>query len=126
MPGPAFGYGMLAVEWAATAHSTSGLWIDLLALDREGGVRWQVMVELGGVEGTVQLHEVSSGGCRTAEYSLWRATSAQGLRAPTTDVLVWRRGRSFPAFRTQPMWRGVAPDHRPGRGNHARPLHAEL
>src|SRR5271156_3680588 len=27
------------------------------------------MVELGGVEGTVQLHEVSAGGCTTAEYS---------------------------------------------------------
>lgn len=69
MPGPAFGYGMLAVKGAATAHSTSGLWIDLLALDREGGMKWRVMVELGGVEGTVQLHEVSAGGCTTAEYS---------------------------------------------------------
>jgi hypothetical protein len=26
-------------------------------------VEWRVMVELGGVEGTVQLHEVSAGGC---------------------------------------------------------------
>ena len=69
MPGPTFGYGMLTVKGAATAHSTSSLWIDLLALDREGGMRWRVMVELGGVEGTVQLHEVSAGGCTTAEYS---------------------------------------------------------
>ena len=69
MPGPAFDYGMLAVSGPATAHSTSGLWIDLPALDREGGMKWRVMVELGGVEGTVQLHEVSAGGCTTAEYS---------------------------------------------------------
>ena len=41
-------------EGVATAHSTSGLWIDLLALDREGGMKWRVIVELGGVEGTVR------------------------------------------------------------------------
>ena len=56
-------------EGVPTAGSTSGLWIDLLALDREGGMKWRVMVELGGVEGTVQLHEVSAGGSATAEYS---------------------------------------------------------
>ena len=32
-------------------------------------MKWRVMVELGGVEGTVQLHEISAGGCTTAEYS---------------------------------------------------------
>lgn len=32
-------------------------------------MKWRVMVELGGVEGTVQLHEVSASGCTTAEYS---------------------------------------------------------
>lgn len=32
-------------------------------------MKWRVMVELGGVEGTVQLYEVSAGGSKTAEYS---------------------------------------------------------
>src|ERR1700677_1752554 len=32
-------------------------------------MNWRVMVELAGVEGTVQLHEVSAGGSATAECS---------------------------------------------------------
>jgi hypothetical protein len=32
-------------------------------------MKWRVIVELGGVEGTVQLHEVSAGGSATAECS---------------------------------------------------------
>jgi hypothetical protein len=32
-------------------------------------MKWRVMVELGGAEGTVQVHEVSAGGCTKAEYS---------------------------------------------------------
>jgi len=32
-------------------------------------MRWRVIVELGGAEGTVQLHEVSAGGSATAECS---------------------------------------------------------
>ena len=51
------------------ARPTGGLWIDLLALDREGGMNWRVMIELVGAEGTVQLHEVSAGGSTTAECS---------------------------------------------------------
>ena len=43
------------------ARPTGSLWIDLLVLDREGGMKWQVMIELAGAEGTAQLHEVSVG-----------------------------------------------------------------
>src|SRR5271157_3688953 len=32
-------------------------------------MKWRVMVELGGAEGTVELHEVSVGGGTTTEYS---------------------------------------------------------
>jgi hypothetical protein len=32
-------------------------------------MKWRVMVELGGAEGTVQMHEVSAGGSTTADYS---------------------------------------------------------
>jgi hypothetical protein len=32
-------------------------------------MKWHVMVELGGIEGTVQLDEVSAGGSTTAEHS---------------------------------------------------------
>ena len=56
-------------EEISTVGSTSGLWIDLVALDREGGMKWRVMVELGGVEGTVELYEVSADGSATTEYS---------------------------------------------------------
>jgi hypothetical protein len=51
------------------ARPTGGLWIDLLVLDREGGMNWRVMIELVGAEGTVPLHEVSAGGSTTAECS---------------------------------------------------------
>jgi hypothetical protein len=47
-------------------RTASGLSIDLLELDREGEMKWRVVVELGGAEGTVQLHEVSAGGSLTA------------------------------------------------------------
>ena len=98
MPGPAFGYGMLAVKGAATAHSTRGLWIGLLALDREGGMKWRVMVELGGVEGTVQLHEVSTGGCTTAEYSAEALglSVAEGKMTQAGLQPTWFRRRQTP------------------------------
>ena len=32
-------------------------------------MRWRVMIELAGAEGTVQLHEVSAGGSTTGECS---------------------------------------------------------
>jgi hypothetical protein len=44
------------------ARPTGGLWIDPLVLDREGGMKWRVMIELAGAEGPEQLHEVSAGG----------------------------------------------------------------
>ena len=42
------------------------------------------------------------------------------------DVLVRRRGGPGSSFRSLPVRRGVAPDHHPGRGDHARPLHAGI
>ena len=42
----------------------------LLALGREGvSMKWRVMVELGAADGTVQVHEVSSGECTVAACS---------------------------------------------------------
>src|SRR5271165_4848705 len=63
-----------------------GVWTDLLALDRESEMKWRVMVELGGAEGTVELHEVSVGGGPTTEYSAethirWRLWHGQVQRA---------------------------------------------
>jgi hypothetical protein len=126
-------------------------------------MKWRVMVELGGAEGTVQVHEVSAGGSTTVEYPaetlgltvaegkmtlaglqrhLVQAQADEhcqsrrrcqhcGAQRPLKDFrhrrltsLVWRRGGSVPPFRSLPMQRGVAPDHHPGRGDHARPLHA--
>jgi hypothetical protein len=46
-----------------------GVWTDLLALSWEGEMKWRVMVELGGVEGVLELREVSVGECATAVYS---------------------------------------------------------
>jgi hypothetical protein len=68
MLAPTFGCGMLTVE-GAHGPSNSSLWIDLLVLDREGGMKWRVMIELAGSKGTVQLHEVSAGGSTAAECS---------------------------------------------------------
>jgi hypothetical protein len=48
-------------EGVARARSVSSLWIDLLVPEWEGGMKWRVIVELGGAEGAVQLHEVSAG-----------------------------------------------------------------
>src|SRR5271166_1810977 len=142
-----------------------GVWTDLLALDRESEMKWRVMVELGGAEGTVELHEVSVGGGTTTEYSaetlgltiaegntalaglqryLVQAQTeehcrnrrrcqhcgaqrpAQGHPPSAIDVIVWGRGGSCAPLRSLPMRRGVAPDHHPGRGDHARPLHAGI
>jgi hypothetical protein len=67
--GSNFGCGMLTVEGSA-ARPTGGLWIDLPVLDREGGMKWRVMIELAGAGGTVQLHGVSAGGSTAAECSV--------------------------------------------------------
>jgi hypothetical protein len=40
-------------------RSNWGVWSDLLALGREGEMKWRVMVELGGAEGALELREVS-------------------------------------------------------------------
>jgi hypothetical protein len=39
------------------------------AADRESGMKWRVMVELIGSDGTVHAHEVNAGGSNTAECS---------------------------------------------------------
>src|SRR5664279_23804 len=55
-----------------SAHSPidAGVWDRLLALGREGvSMKWRVMVELGAADGTVQVHEVSSGECTVAACS---------------------------------------------------------
>jgi hypothetical protein len=78
----------------------------------------------------LQRHLVKA---RTAEHcqptrlrALWRATPAQGYPSPAVDVLVRRRGGSCSPFRPLPMRRRVATDDHPGRGDHARPLHAGI
>ena len=48
---------------------TVGVWTDLLALGWESGMKWRVVVELAGADGTVQSHEISVGGCATVDYS---------------------------------------------------------
>jgi hypothetical protein len=66
MLAPIFG-GMPTVKGShgRFAGLIRGLWIRLLVVDREDEMRWRVIVELGGAEGTVQLHEVSDGGSVT-------------------------------------------------------------
>jgi hypothetical protein len=44
-------------------------------------MKWRVMIDLAGAEGTVQLHEVSAGGSTTAECS----AKSWGRR--------WRKGK---------------------------------
>ena len=64
------------------ARSTSILWNDLLVLDREGGMKWRVMVELAGAEGTVVLQEVSAGGSTGPAPVWWRVEGlGSGYRA---------------------------------------------
>src|SRR5271157_3973118 len=58
----------MASDWPSD-RPPWGVWTDLLALGREGEMKWRVMVELGGAEGTVELHEVSVGGGTTTEFS---------------------------------------------------------
>src|SRR5664279_3658344 len=49
---------------------SSGCMDRLLALGQEGvSMKWRVMVELGAADGTVQVHEVSSGECTVAACS---------------------------------------------------------
>ena len=38
--------------------------------DQGNGMKWRVMVELTGCDGTVRLHEVSTGGSNTADVAL--------------------------------------------------------
>jgi hypothetical protein len=48
---------------------TVGVWTDLLVLGWEDGMKWRVMVELGGAGGTLELREVSVGECAAAACS---------------------------------------------------------
>jgi hypothetical protein len=45
------------------------LWTSLVAADREGEMKWRVMVELAGADGGVEVHEVSVGGYTTTTCS---------------------------------------------------------
>jgi hypothetical protein len=40
-----------------------------VSADRESWMRWRVMAELTGMDGTVHTHEVSVGGATTIEHS---------------------------------------------------------
>ena len=54
---------------AALGGRTVGVWTDLLALSWEVGMKWRVMVELGGAGGALELREVSVGECAAAACS---------------------------------------------------------
>jgi hypothetical protein len=53
-----------------TVQNLGVVWTDLVAVDREGRMKWRVVVELTGMDGTVQLHEVGSGGNAAAVGSV--------------------------------------------------------
>jgi hypothetical protein len=54
-----------------------------VSADRESWMRWRVMAELTGMDGTVHTHEVSVGGATTIEHSSATIglTLADGKRA---------------------------------------------
>src|SRR5208282_6479525 len=43
--------------------------IGLVAADQESGMKWRILVELAGADGSVQSHEISVGGCGTIDSS---------------------------------------------------------
>src|SRR3954465_12127481 len=43
--------------------------LGLVALDQENGMKWRVILELAGADGSVQAHEISVGGCATSDDS---------------------------------------------------------
>jgi hypothetical protein len=43
--------------------------VGLVTADRGSGMKWRVVVEVTGSDGTVRSHEVSAGGSNTAECS---------------------------------------------------------
>ena len=43
--------------------------IGLVAADQESGMKWRILVELAGADGSVQSHEISVGGCGTINSS---------------------------------------------------------
>jgi hypothetical protein len=75
------------------------VWIRLAAADRESGMKWRVMVELIGSDGTVHAHEVNAGGSNTAECSAETVglTLADGKRtlARLQDHLVQAQTREY-------------------------------
>lgn len=83
-------------ERGPKAGSTSGLRIDLAALNREGGMKWRVMVEPGGFEGTEKLYEVIVGGSTTAECpagTLGLSVAAgKELSKSDMDAAAWELG----------------------------------
>ncbi len=126
-------------------------------------MKWRILVELAGADGSVQSHEISVGGWGAIDSSaetlgltlaegkktlagaatpfgsgadggalpepatlpaLRGATAAEGHSSPAAGVVVWRGGGSCTPLRSLPVRCGVAPDHHPCRGDHARPMHA--
>ena len=61
-----------------TVSNLGVVWVRLAAADRESGMKWRVMVELIGSDGTVHAHEVNAGGS-TLSLSLDRETRRPGL-----------------------------------------------
>src|SRR4051812_326306 len=43
--------------------------LGLVALDRENGMKWRVIMELAGPDGSVQSYEISVGGCAMSDDS---------------------------------------------------------
>src|SRR5208337_1877251 len=43
--------------------------IGMVAVDQESGMKWRILVELAGADGSVQSHEISVGGCATIDNS---------------------------------------------------------
>ncbi len=57
-------------------------------------MKWRVVVELAGADGTVQSHEISVGGCGTIDYSAdtLGLTLAEGLDPTVVPPgAIWKR-----------------------------------
>jgi hypothetical protein len=54
--------------------------IGLVAADQESGMKWRILVELAGADGSIRSHEISVGGCGTIDSSGSRQDWRQGVR----------------------------------------------
>src|SRR5208282_4205409 len=55
--------------WGRPSITWGVLRIGLVAADQESGMKWRILVELAGADGSVQSHEISVGGCGTIDSS---------------------------------------------------------